>query len=92
MEPIIYSRNETVREAIRTARDEAKIMAEPLRMTLGLPLEVHGEVDVPILQRFLQSGAERACAVADATPALIEVGVQTILAWETIRFRPNPTP
>ena len=61
-------------------------------MTLGPPLEVQGEVDVPSLQLFLQSGAERASAVTDAAPTPIEVGVQTISARATIRFRPNPTP
>jgi len=81
-----------VREAIRTTRGEAKIMVESRRMTLGLLLEVQDEVDVPNLQLFLQSGAERACAVVDADPAPIEVGVQTTSAQTTIRFGPNPTP
>jgi len=67
-------------------------MAESRRITLGPPLEVQGEVDVPSLRLFLQSGAERACAVTDADPAPIEVGVQAISAQATIRFGPNPTP
>ena len=85
-------RNEALREAIRTARSEAEIMAESLGMTLGPPLEVQGGAELPNPRPFLQSGAERASAVADAAPTPIEAGLQTISARVTIRFRLDPTP
>ena len=85
-------RNEALREAIRGARGEAEIMAESLGMTLGPPLEVQGGAELPNPRPFLQSGAERAFAVADAAPTPIEAGLQTISARVTIRFRLDPTP
>ena len=85
-------RNEALREAIRGARGEAEIMAESLGMTLAPPLEVQGGAELPNPRPFLQSGAERAFAVADAAPTPIEAGLQTISARVTIRFRLDPTP
>ena len=90
-DPELY-RSEALREATRSARGEAEIMAESLGMTLGPPLEVQGGAELPNPRPFLQSGAERAFAVADTSPTPIEAGLQTISARVTIRFRLDPTP
>lgn len=85
-------RSEALRQAIRTARSEAEVMAESLGMSLGPPIEVEGGAAIPSPRPFGQVGPERAFTMAEAAPTPIEAGVQMITARVTIRFRLNSLP
>jgi len=84
-------RHAAVREAVRSARAEAEVMAESLGMRLGPPMDVQGGADnyypMPMMD-YAVRGAE----MAQAAPTPIEAGEQTLTARITIRFRLDPAP
>lgn len=84
-------REAALREAVRKARSEARIMAEALGMRLGPPIHVDGGAELPTPRPMAELVLARA-AFADAPPppTPVEAGTQTVTAQVTIRFRLEP--
>lgn len=82
-------RHEAMREAIRSARAEAEVMAAALGMELGTPVEVQGGANVPP-PRPLRAFADAVEMSAAQAPTPVEAGMQSISANVTIRFRLEP--
>jgi len=78
------ARLQALREAVQTAREEARTLAEAMGVSLGPPLEVQGGAS-PGEPRVLARAAMFAEAAAAPTP--IEAGAQTVSANVTILYR-----
>ena len=79
------ARRQALDMAVRSAREEAEVIAAALGYELGAPLEVSGNAQRPIPR---QAAAEMQLAARAATP--IEVGDQAVTAEVTIRFALGP--
>ncbi len=78
------ARLEALRQAVRTAREEAEVIAEAMGVSLGSPLEVRGGA-TPGEPRVLARAAMMEDMAAARTP--IEAGNQTVSANVTILYR-----
>jgi len=78
------ARHEALREAVRTAREEAETIAEAMGVVLGPPLEVRGGA-TPGEPRVLARAAMMEEMAGATTP--IEAGRQTVSANVTIVYQ-----
>lgn len=82
-------REAALREAMRKAQAEARVMAEALGMRLGAPIHVTAGAETPMPRA--RADMVMAMEMLDtAAPTPIEAGTQTIGAQVSIRFRLEP--
>lgn len=79
------ARREALAAAVRSAREEAEVMAAALGYELGQPLEVNGGA-----QRPFRAQAEGFAMATRAMDTPIEVGDQSVTADVSIRFALGP--
>jgi uncharacterized protein len=82
-------REAALREAVRKAHAEARIMAEALGMRLGPPVHVDGGAELPI-SRTMGDVVAFSRMEAAAVPTPVEAETQTVTAQVTIRFLLEP--
>jgi uncharacterized protein len=83
-------REAALREAVRKARAEARVMAEALGMRLGPPVHVEGGAELPMPRPMGDMVAFSRMEAAVSVPTPVEAGIQTVTAYVTIRFRLEP--
>lgn len=83
-------REAALREAVRKARAEARIMAEALGMRLGPPVHVDGGAELPVPGPMGDVVAFGRMEAAASAPTPVEAGTQTVTAQVTIRFVLEP--
>jgi uncharacterized protein len=80
------ARAEALAEAVRSAREQARVIAESLGYRLGPPLEINGGAERPIPRPY----AAEAMVSMRAADTPIEAGDQTVTANVSIRFALGP--
>lgn len=80
------ARAEALAEAVRSAREQAEVIAESLGYRLGPPLEINGGAERPIPRPY----AAEAMVSMRAADTPIEAGDQTVIANVSIRFALGP--